>query len=77
MRRKYQVPKVMPLGASSAQGQTGMCSTGASAVGLCVGGSSPGICQDGNFVFGYCITGPQGLSAFSCNTGRMASDFTA
>ncbi len=70
MKRKYQAPQVMPLGASSAQGQAGMCSTGASALGLCVGGRSPGICQDGSYVFGYCLVGADGQSVGTpCMTG--------
>jgi hypothetical protein len=70
MRKKYEAPKVMPLGASSAQGQTGLSDVGASAVGVCVGGRSPGICSDGSFVFGYCFVGSDGQTVGTvCSTG--------
>jgi hypothetical protein len=68
----------MPRGASSARGQLGLCDTGASALGLCLGGRSPGICQDGSFVFGYCFTGEQGSGIdLVCELGMNYRNSTA
>ena len=76
MRRKYQAPKVMSLGASTAQGQTGLCDTGASALGVCVGGTQPGICTNGDFVYGYCMVGRGGDDPFACSRGLNYANAT-
>ena len=66
-KKKYEAPGVIELGMSAGNGQAGNCRTGSIAVGECLPGQSPGVCNSGGTADFNCTDGVNADN--SCNYG--------